>query len=123
MYAFCVGLPDGRPLPFDPMQYDFHIRTPILQCLTDKFGLRQQIVEQTIAQFGQLTILVNNAANQHIEEKIEDITEEQLSRTFETSIYGYFFMVQTALPHLHAGDSIINTGSIVGKMEEPKLVD
>lgn len=98
------------------------------QCLTIATDVRskakcQEVVDQTVAQFGQLNILVNNAAYQHIEEKIEDITEEQLSRTFETNIYGYFFMVQTALPHLHEGDSIINTGSIVGKQGEPKLVD
>ncbi|MBD2754002.1 SDR family oxidoreductase [Spirosoma validum] len=97
-------------------------------CLTLATDVRskakcQQVVDQTIAQFGKLNILVNNAAYQHIVEKIEDITEEQLSRTFETNIYGYFFMVQTALPHLHEGDSIINTGSIVGKMGQPKLVD
>lgn len=97
-------------------------------CLTLATDVRQkakcqQVVDKTIAQFGKLNILVNNAAYQHIEEKIEDISEEQLSRTFETNIYGYFFMVQTALPHLHEGDSIINTGSIVGKMGQPKLVD
>lgn len=98
------------------------------QCLTLASDVRskakcQQVVAQTIDQFGQLNILVNNAAYQHMVENIEDITEEQLSRTFETNIYGYFFMVQAALPHLHENDSIINTGSIVGKMGQPKLVD
>ena len=97
-------------------------------CLTLATDVRQkakcqQVVEQTVDQFGKLNILVNNAAYQHIEEKIEDISEEQLSRTFETNIYGYFFMVQAALPHLHEGDSIINSGSIVGKMGQPQLVD
>lgn len=98
------------------------------QCLTIASDVRvaekcRQAVQKTLLAFGQLNILVNNAAYQHIQEKIEDITEEQLRRTFETNIYGYFFMVQAALPHLHEGDSIINTGSIVGKMGMPQLVD
>jgi NAD(P)-dependent dehydrogenase (short-subunit alcohol dehydrogenase family) len=98
------------------------------KCLTLATDVRskakcREVVDKTVAEFGKLNILVNNAAYQHMVEKIEDITEEQLSRTFETNIYGYFFMVQAALPHLHAGDSIINTGSIVGKQGQPKLVD
>lgn len=98
------------------------------KCLTLASDVRskakcQEVVDKTIAEFGKLNILVNNAAYQHMVEKIEDITEEQLSRTFETNIYGYFFMVQAALPHLHEGDAIINTGSIVGKQGQPKLVD
>lgn len=98
------------------------------KCLTLASDVRskakcQEVVDRTIAAFGKLNILVNNAAYQHMVGKIEDITEEQLSRTFETNIYGYFFMVQTALPHLHEGDVIINTGSIVGKQGQPKLVD
>ena len=83
----------------------------------------QEAVDQTVAEFGQLNILVNNAAYQHVVENIIDITEEQLRRTFDTNILGYFFMVQAALPHLHENDSIINTGSIVGKQGTPKLVD
>jgi len=83
----------------------------------------REAVEQVVQEFGQLNILVNNAAYQHIVEKITDITEEQLRRTFDTNILGYFFMVQAALPHMQSGDTIINTGSIVGKQGEPKLVD
>ena len=98
------------------------------QCLTIASDVRSkekclQAVEQTVSTFGKLNILVNNAAYQHIQEKIQNITEEQLRRTFETNIYGYFFMVQAALPHLHENDTIINTGSIVGKAGQPKLVD
>lgn len=98
------------------------------RCLTIASDVRvkqkcQEAVEQTVAEFGQLNILVNNAAYQHIQEKVEDISEEQLRRTFDTNILGYFFMVQAALPYLKKGDAIINTGSIVGKQGEPKLVD
>lgn len=86
-------------------------------------SLCKEVVDKTVAQFGQLDILVNNAAYQHIVEDLEDITEEQLRRTFDTNILGYFFMTQVALPHLKEGASIINTGSIVGKQGMPKLVD
>jgi NAD(P)-dependent dehydrogenase (short-subunit alcohol dehydrogenase family) len=97
-------------------------------CLTLASDVRvkancQDVVDKTISEFGQLDILVNNAAYQHIEKKIQDISEEQLRRTFDTNILGYFFMVQAALPQLKEGASIINTGSIVGKMGEPQLVD
>jgi NAD(P)-dependent dehydrogenase (short-subunit alcohol dehydrogenase family) len=97
-------------------------------CLTIASDVRvkancQDVVDKTVSQFGQLDVLVNNAAYQHIEKKIQDISEEQLRRTFDTNILGYFFMVQAALPHLKEGASIINTGSIVGKQGEPQLVD
>ena len=59
-------------------------------------------------------MLVNNAAYQQHQKSIEDITDEQLDRTFRTNIYGYFFMTRAALPHLNAGSAIINTGSITG---------
>ena len=53
-------------------------------------------VEQAVKELGKLDILVNNAAEQHPDEEITDITEEQLKRTFQTNIFGYFFMVQAA---------------------------
>ncbi len=83
----------------------------------------KKAVEQTVEKFGKLNILVNNAAFQMAQEKLEDITEEQLRRTFETNIFAYFFMAQAALPHLVDGDCIINTGSIVGIVGNPILVD
>lgn len=83
----------------------------------------QDAVQQTVDRFGKLNILVNNAAYQMAQERIEDITEEQFRRTFETNIFGYFFMVKAALPHLHDGDAIVNTGSIVGIVGNPILVD
>jgi NAD(P)-dependent dehydrogenase (short-subunit alcohol dehydrogenase family) len=67
--------------------------------------------------------LINNAAFQKTEERLEDISEETLRRTFETNIFGYFFMAQASLPHLHDGDAIVNTGSIVGLTGHPLLLD
>ncbi len=80
-------------------------------------------VARTVAALGGLDILVNNAAFQNAVERFEDITEEQWRRTFETNIFGYFFMTQAALPHLREGCAIINTGSIVGITGLAILID
>lgn len=98
------------------------------KCLLIKADVRSReacfdAVKKTVDEFGKLNILVNNAAFQKSEKRLEDITEENLRTTFETNIYGYFFMAQAALPHLKSGDSIINTGSIVGISGLPILVD
>lgn len=98
------------------------------KCLVIKADLRHKAacfdaVKQTVDTYGKLNILVNNAAYQHVEEKLEDITEENLRRTFDTNILAYFFMAQGALPHLENGDAIINTGSIVGISGLPILLD
>ncbi|QKZ11802.1 SDR family oxidoreductase [Spirosoma sp. KUDC1026] len=83
----------------------------------------KDIVKQTVGHYGKLNILVNNAAFQMAQENLEDITEEQLRRSFDTNIIAYFFMAQAALPHLSEGDAIVNTGSIVGIVGNPILVD
>ncbi len=98
------------------------------KCLVIQADVRQssackEAVQQTINEYGKLNILINNAAYQMAQERFEDITEEQLRRTFETNIFGYFFMAQAALPHLQKGDAIVNTGSIVGIVGNPLLVD
>ena len=80
-------------------------------------------VARTVDELGGLDILVNNAAYQMAQEKFEDLTEEQFRRTFETNIFGYFFMLQAALPHLKKGSAIVNTGSIVGIVGNKILID
>jgi NAD(P)-dependent dehydrogenase (short-subunit alcohol dehydrogenase family) len=68
-------------------------------------------VKQVVDQLGRLDILVNNAGEQHSDKNIEDVTEDQLKRTFQTNIFGMFFLTQAALPHLNEGAAIINTTS------------
>src|SRR4051812_34369705 len=68
-------------------------------------------IRKTVDQLGRLDILVNNAGEQHADKDIRDITEEQLRRTFQTNIFGMFFLTQAALPHLKEGSAIINTTS------------
>ncbi|MEN0642225.1 SDR family oxidoreductase [Alkalicoccobacillus gibsonii] len=80
-------------------------------------------VKQTVDEFGQLDILVNNAAEQHYQEKIENISASQLHRTFQTNIYSYFYFIQAAMPHLKEGSSIINSASIVAYKGNPVLMD
>jgi NAD(P)-dependent dehydrogenase (short-subunit alcohol dehydrogenase family) len=83
----------------------------------------KRAVEQTIARFGHLDILVNNAAYQKHRDSISQIDDQQLKRTFETNIYGYFFMARAALAHMRAGASIINVGSITGLEGSAHLLD
>ena len=68
-------------------------------------------VEQTVRELGRLDILVNNAGEQHSDKDIGDITEDQLKRTFQTNIFGMFFLTQAAAPHLREGSAIINCTS------------
>ena len=80
-------------------------------------------VKQTLDTFGGLDVLVNNAAEQHTDEDLEDISEEQLERTFRTNFYGYFFMTQAALPHLKQGATIVNTASVTAYRGQTQLMD
>jgi len=83
----------------------------------------QQAVEQTVRTLGSLNILVNNAAEQHTQESIEQISAEQLERTFRTNIFSMFFMVKAALKHLSSGSAIINTTSVTAYQGASSLLD
>lgn len=83
----------------------------------------RKVINETLAAFGKLDILVNNAAEQHPQEKLEDISEEQWEKTFRTNIFGIFQMTKAALPHLGKGASIINTTSVTAYKGSPQLLD
>ena len=83
----------------------------------------REAVEQTIDEFGQLDILVNNAAFQRHQQSIEEISEEQWEKTFRTNIFGYFYMAKAAIPHMKPGSAIVNTGSITGLEGNQQLLD
>ena len=98
------------------------------RCLVIRADVRdaqqcRDAVARTVDEFGAIDILVNNAAFQMAQERFEDIDEAQFRRTFETNIFGYFHMAQAVLPHLKNGSAIVNTGSVVGIVGNPILVD
>ena len=83
----------------------------------------RRAVAETVQAFGGLKVLVNNAAFQEHAESLEDLSEERFDETLQTNVYGYFHMAKAALPHLHRGASIINTGSVTGLQGSKHLLD
>ncbi|HST04233.1 MAG TPA: SDR family oxidoreductase [Chloroflexia bacterium] len=80
-------------------------------------------VARVVRELGRLDVLVNNAAEQHPQKSIEDITSEQLERTFRTNIFSFFYMTRAALSHLKKGSAIINTTSVTAYKGSPGLLD
>ncbi len=80
-------------------------------------------VNRTVREFGQINVLVNNAAFQVHSKDIEDLSAEHFDLTLKTNLYGYFQMAQTAVVHMRNGDAIINTGSETGLYGSKHLLD
>jgi NAD(P)-dependent dehydrogenase (short-subunit alcohol dehydrogenase family) len=78
---------------------------------------------RTVAELGQLDILVNNAAFQEHAYDIEDLTEEHFDRTLKTNLYGYFFMTKAAVEKMKPGSAIVMTGSVTGLLGSKSLLD
>jgi len=84
----------------------------------------RRIIEDTVARFGRIDILVNNAAVQEKAiESIEQLTMERIERTFRVNIIAMFDLVRHALPHMHPGASIINVASIQAYQPSPAILD
>ncbi|WP_300566539.1 SDR family oxidoreductase [Flavobacterium sp.] len=97
-------------------------------CLLIKGDLKQEkfcksCISKTIKKLGKLNIIVNNAAFQMPKNTIEEITSKQLTETFETNIFPFFFIVKEGLPYLKKGDSIINTTSVTAYRGSEHLLD
>ncbi|MHB9880327.1 SDR family oxidoreductase [Pacificimonas sp. ICDLI1SI03] len=82
-----------------------------------------EVVKKTIDAFGKVDVLINNAGEQHPDEEIGDITEEQLRRTFQSNIFSMFFLVQAVRPHLKSGAAIVNCTSVTMYKGAPILLD
>jgi len=82
-----------------------------------------KLVETVVSSFGKLDIVVNNAAQQYPQQSIEDISEEQLLKTFRINIFSMFYIVKAALPHLKEGARVINTTSVTAYRGSSHLVD
>lgn len=81
------------------------------------------VVNQTIDNFGRIDILVNNAGVQYPQLNFLDISNEQLYRTFKVNILSFFYLTKAALPHMRKGSAIINTTSITAYNGEKYLID
>jgi NAD(P)-dependent dehydrogenase (short-subunit alcohol dehydrogenase family) len=86
-------------------------------------GACRDVVDSVVSELGALDVLVNNIAEQHPQEGIENITAEQLERTFRTNVFSMFHCVRAALPHLPSGGRIINTTSVTAYRGSPHLID
>ncbi len=82
----------------------------------------QRIIEQAKNEFGQIDILVNNAAFQMSHKGIEDLPSDEIEKTFRTNIFAMFYLCKAALPHMKAGGAIINTTSIQAYNPTPALL-
>ena len=83
----------------------------------------RDFVNRTVDRFGKLHVLVNGAGEQHPQKRPEDISADQLEKTFRTNVFSQFFTVQEALNHLQRGSSIINIASITAYEGSPELID
>jgi NAD(P)-dependent dehydrogenase (short-subunit alcohol dehydrogenase family) len=81
------------------------------------------VVDDTLAAFGRLDLLVNNAAFQQHAADILDISDEHFDRTLKTNLYGYFYMARAAVPHMKSGSAIVMNGSVTGLLGSGELLD
>ena len=72
----------------------------------------EKAVQDTVGRFGQIDILINNGAQQWIDEEFTDLSEDHMRQMIGSNIMAYMFMTQVALPHLKSGARIINTSSV-----------
>ncbi|HZX78015.1 glucose 1-dehydrogenase [Lysobacter sp.] len=82
----------------------------------------QEMVEQVVADFGRIDVLVNNAAYQRYFHSLEEITLEEWNKTFATNVHAPFNLVRLATPHMPEGGSIINTASVQSKKPTPNIL-
>ncbi|HEY9681610.1 MAG TPA: SDR family oxidoreductase [Oculatellaceae cyanobacterium] len=83
----------------------------------------KECVDKVVEKFGRFDILVNNTAEQHQKESIEEIPTEQLEKTFRTNIFSMFYFVKAAVAHMKSGSTIINTTSVTAYKGNDHLLD
>lgn len=98
------------------------------KCLLIKGDLSKEdfcksAVQQMVDEYGRIDILINNAGTQYEAKGLEDITTENMLKTFETNIFSMFWVTKSALPHMQKGSTIVNTTSITAYRGSPELID
>ncbi len=118
-----VALSGTRRAALDELAGALGERVEVIEAnLSDRDSV-EALVPAAEAALGGLDILVNNAGEQHWDEDITDISEEQLKRTFQTNIFSMFFLTQAARPHLKRGSAIINCTSVTMYKGSELLLD
>lgn len=86
-------------------------------------SVAEKFISAVIERWNRIDVLVNNAAEQHYQEELTDISDEQLERTFQTNIFGIFAVTRAALPHMQKGSAIICTTSVTAYKGQQVLMD
>jgi NAD(P)-dependent dehydrogenase (short-subunit alcohol dehydrogenase family) len=86
-------------------------------------GFCQDAVKRTLHEFNWINILVNNSAYQPFQDNVENLTDEQLLRTFRTNVFSYFYFARACIPHFREGDVIINSSSVTAYRGSSHLLD
>jgi NAD(P)-dependent dehydrogenase (short-subunit alcohol dehydrogenase family) len=98
-------------------------RCLLIECDVGEEKKVQQAIKKVIKEYKTIDILVNNAAEQHPQNSIREISSIQLEKTFRTNVFSCFYMVKAALPYMQEGSSIINTASVVAYRGSKHLMD
>jgi len=102
---------------------DYGVYAEVFQGDISEVSFSRSVVNQILNKFGQLDIVVNNAAQQFEQKSLVDIAPSQLEQTFKVNVFGMFYLTQAALPHLKKGGRIINTASVTAYKGNPVLLD
>jgi len=80
------------------------------------------LIQRAVDELGGLDVLVNNAAYQMAHESLQDISTEELDRTFRTNIFAMFHLCKAAEEHLKPGSTVVNTTSVNAYKPSPQLL-